>query len=134
VAVLFVLTFNGAMPVSGLPAVLVVIAATWFTGVVIGFALSGAVSDIFVIGQVANIAGLVFTVIPPVYYPLAMLPVPWQWVAMIVPTTNAAQLIRLAGGVAETTPVMVALHWTILFLWVAAAGFTVVRTSRWQER
>lgn len=134
VVVLFLLTFKGAMPVASLPAVVVVIAATWFTGVVIGFALSGSVSDIFVIGQVANIVGLVFTVIPPVYYPLSMLPVPWQWVAMIVPTTNAAQLIRLAAGVAETTPAMAALHWLLLTAWVAAAGITVSRTSRWQER
>jgi len=134
VAILVLLTWNGAMPISSVPAVLAVIAATWFTGVGIGFALAGAGSDIFVVGQIANIAGLVFTVIPPVYYPLEMLPVPWQWVAMIVPTTHAAQLIRVAGGVATTTGAMLALHWTVLLLWVAAAGFTVMRTSQWQER
>lgn len=133
VLLLILLTATGGMRPSALPTVGSIVILSWLTGVVIGFTLALVITDSYLIGQVANLSGLLLSVLPPVYYPLAMVPEQWRWLPMLVPTTHAAQLIRIAAGVAETTTCMVLLHWAILIVYGAACIAVMTRRWRWRE-
>lgn len=128
-----ILVATGGVGAAELPGVLAVVLVTWFTGIMIGFTVATMVESPYMVGVVANLMGMLFSVLPPVYYPLELIPAAWRWLPMVLPTTNAAQLVRVAGGLAETTPGMLALHWAILLAFaVACAAFTVSR-ARWRQ-
>jgi ABC-2 type transport system permease protein len=115
-----------------LPPILLVLGA--FTGIMAGFAISLLVPDIYLISSVANLLGLLLTVIPPVYYPLALVPAGLRWLPLLTPTANAAQLLRVLGGAAVSSPAMFATHWLILLGEGTACAFVVFRRMSWQER
>jgi len=58
----------------------------------------------------------------------------WRWVAMLAPTTNAAELLRMAGGASSGPVGTVLLHWTILLLETIVCGIIVFRKMNWRER
>ncbi len=132
--ILAVLTVRGSMSPGALPQALLVVLSTSFCGVMIGFTLSLVVPNVYMISTVANLTGLVLTVLPPVYYPLAMVPAGWRWLAMLAPTVNAAELLRIYGGASAGSAGAALLHWTVLLLETFACGIIVFRRMRWQER
>lgn len=131
--ILAVLIMRGAMPLQSLPLAFLVILCTAFSGAMIGFALSLVVSNVYVISTVANLLGLVLTVLPPVYYPLALVTPSWRWLPLLTPTANAAELLRISGGVSLSSPGWTLLHWAILLLEAGACGFVVFRRMSWRE-
>jgi ABC-2 type transport system permease protein len=127
------LVATGGLSARELPGVVLVVLVTWFTGTMIGFTLATAVESPYMVGVIANLLGMLFTVLPPVYYPLKYVPGAWQWLPMVLPTTNAAQLVRIAGGVAESTPLMMAVHWTILLGFALVCTVVTVRKAQWRR-
>jgi ABC-2 type transport system permease protein len=128
-----VLVATGGMPASALPAVIAVVLVTWFMGIMIGFTIATVAESPQMVSIIANLVGMLFTVLPPVYYPLELLPGPWRWLALIMPTAHAAQLVRVAGGLATTTPAMLALHWTALLGFTAACLVFTVKKAQWRR-
>jgi ABC-2 type transport system permease protein len=110
-----------------------VVLVTWFTGTMIGFTVAAALESPQMVGVIANLLGMLFSVLPPVYYPLDLVPSAWQWLPMIIPTTHAAQLVRVAAGLSETTPLMLAIHWTVLLGFAAACAVVTVRRAQWRR-
>ncbi|HEX9940964.1 MAG TPA: ABC transporter permease [Thermoanaerobaculia bacterium] len=129
-----VLMVRGGMRPSALLQALLVVLCASFCGVMIGFTLSLLVPNVYMISTVANLTGMILTVLPPVYYPLAMVPPGWRWLAMLAPTANAAELLRISGGASTSSASGVLVHWTILLLETFACGMIVFRQMRWQER
>lgn len=127
------LVYTGGLTLASVPGVLLVVVVTWFTGTMIGFSTATLFDSPQTVGMVANMLGMLFSVLPPVYYPLELIPPAWRWLPMVLPTTNAAQLVRVAGGLAETTPVMLAVHWTILFAFAFACGIFTFRKAHWRQ-
>jgi ABC-2 type transport system permease protein len=134
VLVLGLLVAGGGMRPASLPLAAAVVACTAFTGIMAGFAIALLVPDIYLISSVANMLGLLLTVIPPVYYPLALVPAGLRWLPLLTPTANAAQLLRVLGGAAASSPGLLAAHWAILLGEGAICAFVVFRRMRWQER
>lgn len=132
--VLIILLSIGLVELTALPVILLILCVTWFTGTMIGFTVGTYVADnVLHVSAISNLLGLVLTLIPPVYYPLELIPESYRWLALSVPTANAAQLIRVASGVAVTSGWEVALHWTILGTYVVFSMFLSLRKSRWRE-
>jgi ABC-2 type transport system permease protein len=127
------LTMTGGMPPGQVPAVVLVVLFTWFMGITIGFFVSTVLPSARMIGVVSNLMGMLFSVLPPVYYPLDMIPADWRWLPLLVPTADAAQLVRVAGGIATSTPAMIAVHWAILAVYAVACGLLTLRKARWRE-
>ncbi len=131
--VLTILIASGGLAASQLPGVVLVVMVTWFTGTTLGFTIATVFDSPYMVGIVANLLGMLFSVLPPVYYPLDLIPAAWRWLPMVLPTTHAAQLVRVAGGLADTTPLMLGLHWTVLLAFaLAGAGFTLTQAN-WRE-
>ncbi len=95
--------------------------ATFSTDIVQSFAFSRLISTLF-------------STIPPVYYPITYIPLPYRYLAYLSPTTYAAQLAQYEGGYVHISPQMFAASWIILIL-VAAILFALAGSkARWREK
>jgi len=129
-----VLLWAHYMPVRALPVAIVVLLLSWAVGCALGFMLASFISNVMVISQIANLLGLVMVMLPPVSYPIELLGARWRWLALAIPSTSAAQLIKVASGVSKlNSPAFIIFSWFVLvgscvvFLWLALSR------SRWRE-
>lgn len=108
--------------------------ATIFTfSIALGFLLSTFSSDIVQSWAFAGILSPLLSTIPPVYYPITFIPLPYRYISYLSPTTYAAEIAQsLAGYV----PVNI---YEFMMLWIVLIGITVLifflalKKSRWRE-
>lgn len=81
------------------------------------------------ISAITNPVVSILTLLPPVLYPVSVLPEPLRHIAVIIPTVTAAELARTLGGV-ETVynPVLLAV---ILLTWTLIAFIIANRVVKW---
>jgi ABC-2 type transport system permease protein len=84
------------------------------------------------LGIIANIMSFVFVFLPPVYYQEGMLG-ELHWIVYILPTSNAAAIIRDSTGVTSSSLEGFLLHWVILLGTVVLFSVLVVKKARWRE-
>jgi ABC-2 type transport system permease protein len=105
----------------------------FLTSVAIGFTLSTFSTDIVQSFAFSRLISTLFSTIPPVYYPITYIPLPYRYLAYLSPTTYAAELAQSAAGYLALTSTTIALDWIILGA-VTTALFIVARSkSRWRE-
>ncbi len=132
VLVLALLVLTG-LPVGKLPPILAVLFVTWLIGSMLGFTVATYVRNPMHISAVSNLLGLLLTLIPPVYYPLSLVPKSVQWLALLVPTTHAAQLVRIYVGAVRVKAGSLALSWAVLGAYAALFLLLVATRARWHE-
>ncbi len=117
----------GAMAFAG------VLLLMFLTSVAIGFTLSTFSTDIVQSFAFSRLVSTLFSTIPPVYYPITYIPLPYRYFAYLSPTTYAAELAQGAAGYLAVSSTTAALDWMILIA-VTAALFLVARSkARWRE-
>ena len=121
------LTFLGALSLLG------VLLLMFLTSVAIGFTLSTFSTDIVQSFAFSRLISTLFSTIPPVYYPITYIPLPYRYLAYLSPTTYAAELAQNAAGYLPLTLSAAALDWTILIVVTAALFFVARGKSRWRE-
>jgi ABC-2 type transport system permease protein len=105
----------------------------FLTSVAIGFTLSTFSTDIVQSFAFSRLVSTLFSTIPPVYYPITYIPLPYRYLAYFSPTTYAAELAQGAAGYLALSSYTEALDWIVL-LAVTAALFVVARSkARWRE-
>jgi ABC-2 type transport system permease protein len=117
----------GALELTG---VLVLI---FLTSVAIGFTLSTFSSDIVQSFAFSRLISTLFSTIPPVYYPITYVPLPYRYLAYLSPTTYAAELAQNAAGYLTLSSTTMVLDWIILIV-VTVTLFIIARNkARWRE-
>ncbi len=110
-----------------------VLVLMFLTSVAIGFTLSTFSTDIVQSFAFSRLVSTLFSTIPPVYYPISYIPLPYRYLAYLSPTTYAAELAQSTAGYLVLSPAKTALDWTILVV-VTVALFIVARSkARWRE-
>jgi ABC-2 type transport system permease protein len=105
----------------------------FMASVAIGFTLSTFSSDIVQSFAFSRLISTLFSTIPPVYYPITYIPLPYRYLAYLSPTTYAAELAQNAAGYLHLSSTAMALDWVIL-LAVTVALLVVARSkARWRE-
>lgn len=99
----------------------------------LGFLLSTFSSDIIQSWAFAGILSPILTTIPPVYYPITYIPIPYRYLAYISPTTYAAQIAQNAGGFIHLYTMDIILYWIILLSITIIFGYLALRRSRWRD-
>jgi ABC-type multidrug transport system permease subunit len=84
------------------------------------------------LGIIANILSFGFVFLPPVYYSETMLG-SLSWVVYILPTSNAAAIIRYATGLTAWDSTAFMLHWVVMLVTVVVFSALVVKKARWRE-
>lgn len=123
----------GFMELQNLPATLGVVFATFVLGSMIGFTIATYIRSLFVTGAVSNILNSLLMMLPPVMYPLAIIPDRYQWLAFIAPTTAVAELARWVNNLTELSSGRLTLCLLILTGWLIACLGLVMFRSRWRE-
>jgi ABC-2 type transport system permease protein len=113
-------------------AILVVAVLTWITTSSIGFFLSTYVLNTRTAFLTVSFISIVLSVLPPVFYPMQILPAQVRWLAELVPTTHASVLIQGLAGLPVT-------YEQTLISWVALPAFAIaflllaLLKARWRE-
>ena len=133
------LAFVQPIPEGGFLALAGIVLLVWLWATSLGFLLSTFFRSQREIWPIATLVFSTLSILPPIFYPLAIIPEPYRWVAFLAPSTFGSQLASQAAGLGPTpavTPaalgdpfvqaaVLVAL--TLLFALAAA------RLARWRE-
>jgi ABC-2 type transport system permease protein len=85
----------------------------------IGFFLSTYVLNTRSAFLTVSLISIILSVLPPVFYPLQLIPASFRWVAELVPTTHASVLVQSSVGLSS-------IPGQVLLSWVALPAFTVV--------
>jgi ABC-2 type transport system permease protein len=102
--------------------ILAVVFLTWITTSSIGFFLSTYVLNTRTAFLTVSFISIVLSVLPPVFYPLQIVPDQLRWLAELVPTTHSSVLIQAAVGLQSTAS-------QTLMSWLALPVFTIIFLS-----
>ncbi|MEM0120529.1 MAG: ABC transporter permease [Thermoprotei archaeon] len=114
--------------------VLVGVLLTMFlTSVALGFTLATFSSDIVQSFAFSRLISTLFSTLPPVYYPITLIPIPFRYFAYLSPTTYAAQIAQNTIGKLPTTHNQILIDWTVLIGVTIALLIVAWRKARWRE-
>ncbi len=114
-------------------AVIAVAALTWIAMLMMGFVLGASTKNTRRANSLPQLLGLLLGFLPPVYYPLERLPSFLRPVALLVPTTHAAQLSKYYAGLEPLTLFDLWLGWIYLIGFVLALVFLASRRAHWTD-
>jgi ABC-type multidrug transport system permease subunit len=125
---------EGALPLSSIGWAVASLLLCWAAGSSIGFIISTYLqrASIYTLNNMANILGLGLVFIAPVYYPEEILG-NLRWLSIILPTSNAAGLIRYYAGTMSLPIDMVLIRWLALAATVVASMVIVSFKAKWRE-
>lgn len=129
-----ILAHQGILTVNNATPLVAIVIMSWCVGVGIGFYLSTLITDFRHVWALGTILSTTLTILPPVYYPITLLPKWLRAIAYIAPTTHAAQLAKKATGIISMDMVEEMLSWIALITYTALFILLASRKSRWREK
>jgi len=133
VVALVLLLLSGPMPAAGVFLLLATSLLLWIGLVFVGFAIGATTKNARRANSIPQVLSIALGFLPPVYYPLDRLPAIAQPIAMLIPTTHAAQLAKYYLGLIPITPSEVAIGWAYLLGFAALMGFIASRRAHWVD-
>jgi ABC-2 type transport system permease protein len=110
-----------------------VILMMFTTSVTIGFTLSTFSSDIVQSFAFSGLISILFTTLPPVYYPITYIPLPYRYLAYLSPTTYAAEIAQSTSGLLQLSTLSFAIAWLVLIAVTIVFALLAVTKARWRE-
>ncbi|MDG6934286.1 MAG: ABC transporter permease [Nitrososphaerota archaeon] len=110
-----------------------VLATMFLTSIALGFTLATMSSDIVQSFAFSRLISTLFSTLPPVYYPITLIPHPFQYLAYLSPTTYAAQIAQNALGYLPISAHTAALDWAVLLSVTMVLFLIAVKKARWRE-
>jgi len=99
----------------------------------LGFMLSTISSDVVQSYAFTRLLSLLFTTLPPVYYPISYIPQTFRYFAYLSPTTYAAELIHSATGYLSVSLNLMIFDWAIMIGVSILIVFIAVKKTRWKD-
>jgi len=127
-AVLFIKT-----TMIGAITIFAVMALMFSFSIALGFFISTYSTDIVQNYAFIGILSIFLTTIPPVYYPITYIPLPWRYIAYLSPTTYAAEIIQSAIGYLQLSPLTLTVDWIVITAVAVALFVLSIKKSRWRE-
>jgi len=129
-----VTAYLGYFTLESLGWTILLLVFVWAATSSMGFMISTYLfkSSPMVLNNLANLLGIGFIFIPPVYFSEAQLG-SLSWVSIIVPTSNVAGLMRSYMGLLSLSAETVIIRWVVLILMSAAFIVLTSMKSRWRE-
>ncbi len=97
---LFVVLLEIVQPLSALAwlVLVAVLASVWMSSSVLGYVISTLFKDMKTIWPYSSLLTNLFGIVPPVFYSLTAIPEAFRPLAVIVPTSGAANLVDMVAG------------------------------------
>ena len=123
----------GYASVASLAVLAGVLVLVWAFASALAFTLATYFQDVRETFIFSPMISLLFTVLPPVYYPLSALPAWAQVASRISPTTYAASLVQGAVGLQPLSFSGAVLDWGVLIAFTVALFVIAAVKARWKE-
>jgi len=106
----------------------------WAAMSAIGFIISTYLfkASPWLLNNISNLLGIGLIFIPPVYYPETMLG-SLSWISMLIPTSNAAGLVRAFLSLITLSQEGIVIRWLILIMTTVVFIFLTSLKTRWRE-
>ena len=117
----------------GLITLLLILGLIFAFSIALGFLLSTLSSDIVQNWAFSGIMSTLLTTIPPIYYPITFIPLPFRYIAYLSPTTYAAEIAQSAIGYLPLSTASLALDWTVLIVVSGILFVIAIKKNRWRE-
>jgi ABC-2 type transport system permease protein len=101
--------------------------------IAMGFMLSTFSSDVVQSYAFSRLLTLLFATLPPVYYPITYVPVPFNYLAYLSPTTYAAEILHSATGFLYLTTTQLIINWVVLLGVCALILLIAIKKTRWRD-
>jgi ABC-2 type transport system permease protein len=101
--------------------------------VALGFMLSTFSNDVVQSYAFSRLLSLLFTTVPPVYYPITYVPSLYRYIAYLSPTTYVAEIIQSATGYLTISTNLLILDWVVLSAVCAVILFIAYKKTRWKD-
>jgi len=101
--------------------------------ITIGFTLSTFSSDIVQSFAFSSLISTLFSTLPPVYYPITYIPLPYRYLAYLSPTTYAAEIAQSTTGLLSLSSQSLTIDWLVLITVTVVLAFVSIRKARWRE-
>jgi len=132
--ILFVLLAVYVRPSLTQTAVIFVVLLLMFTMAgALGFMLSTISTDVVQSFAFTRLLSLLFTTLPPVYYPITYIPKKFQYFAYLSPTTYAAEITHQATGYLVIPNSLLLADWIILVGVSVIILVIAIKNTRWRE-
>lgn len=115
-------------------AIVAVMLLMFFASVSLGFLLATISSDIVQSYSFSRIFTTLFSTIPPVYYPITYIPLPYRYLAYLSPTTYASEIAQNAAGLLPEPGTSLAIAWVILIATTVLFFVITIKKSKWRDR
>jgi len=130
---LVLLLLSGASSATGVLLLLGTSILLWIGLVFVGFAIGATTKNARRANSIPQVLSIALGFLPPVYYPLSRLPEVVQPIAMLIPTTHAAQLAKYYFGLITIPTSEVVIGWAYLLGFAALMGFVASRRAHWVD-
>src|SRR2546428_26899 len=133
VVALVLLLLSGPMPAAGVFLLLATSLLLLIGLGFVGFAIGAATKNAPGVDSIPQVLSIALGFLPPVYYPLDRLPAIAQPIAILLPTTHAAQLAKYYLHLISIPSSEVAIGWAYLLGFAALMGFIASRRAHWVD-
>lgn len=99
----------------------------------LGFFISTFTSDVMESWAYTGIISTILSALPPVYYPITYIPLPFRYLAYLSPATYAAEIVQGATGFLQLSAGAAAVDWIVIIAVTLIIGAIAVKKSRWRE-
>ena len=115
------------------PVLVIVMFLAWVSSSAFGFFLSTYILQSRSAFSLTALVATLLTVLPPVYYPIEVIPQAYRWIAYLVPTTHLSILMQSTLGIRSFGVGQLELSWGVLITYtiffLALASFK----ARWRQ-
>jgi ABC-2 type transport system permease protein len=105
----------------------------FLTSVTLGFTLSTFSSDIVQSFAMSRLISTLFSTLPPVYYPVTYIPLPYRYLAYLSPTTYAAGIAQSSTGLLQLDSAGLLTYWAVLIGVTLFLALVAAKKARWRE-
>jgi ABC-2 type transport system permease protein len=113
--------------------IIAVMSLMFIFSIVLGFLLSTFTSDIVQSWGFSGIVSVLLSTIPPVYYLITYIPLPFRYIAYISPTTYAAEIIQNAMGFLQISSINLVADWIVVIAATICLMYLSYKKARWRE-
>jgi ABC-2 type transport system permease protein len=126
-------SFYMHMTVLGIIQLVAVLFLMFLTSIALGYTFATLSSDIVQSFAFSRLLSTLFSTLPPVYYPITYIPLPWRYLAYISPTTYAAELAQNAAGYLKITTMTAITDWGVMIIVTIVLLLIASTQARWRE-
>src|SRR5438132_13590661 len=130
---LALLLLSGPWTAVGVLLLLATSLLMWIGLVFVGFAIGATTKNARRANSIPQVLSIALGFLPPVYYPLSFLPAIARPLAMLIPTTHAAQLAKFYFGLIQISTSEIVIGWAYLLGFAALMGFLASRRAHWVD-